>query len=84
MSSAIQKQLVQHGQARVRHKQPLAAAEVADALLRLQTVQALTGLGKTKVFELIKSGELDAVRLGNRCTRIRSGTLQAWLQAQGK
>jgi excisionase family DNA binding protein len=69
---------------RTREEQPLHAAQISDALLRLKTVQALTGLGKTSIYALIKSGELDAIRLGSRCTRIRAGTVQAWLQAQGK
>ena len=71
-------------QPRARNEQPLNAAEIRDALLNLRTVQALTGLGKTSIYERIKNGELKPVRLGARCTRFRASEVQAWLQAQGK
>lgn len=69
---------------KLRAAQPLHAAEIADALLKLQTVQALTGLGKTSIYERIKTGEFKPVRLGCRCTRFRAGDVQAWLQAQAR
>lgn len=65
-------------------EQPLNAFQIEDALLRLATVQAVTGLGKTSIYELIKVGELKPVKLGVRCTRFRAGDVQAWLQAQAK
>ena len=65
-------------------EQPLHAAQIADALLKLRTVQALTGLGKTTIYALIKAGELKPVRRGKRCTRFRAADVQAWLQAQGR
>jgi excisionase family DNA binding protein len=65
-------------------RQPLHAAEIADALLKLQTVVALTGLGKTSIYARIKAGEFKPVRLGARCTRFKASDVQAWLQAQGK
>jgi prophage regulatory protein len=64
--------------------QPLHALEVKDALLKLRTVQALTSLGKTSIYERIKTGEFKPVRLGRRCVRFRAGDVQAWLQAQGR
>jgi prophage regulatory protein len=69
---------------RSRSEQPLHAAQIHDALLKLPTVQALTGLGKTSIYELVKAGELRPVKLGARCTRFRAGDVQAWLQAQAK
>lgn len=69
---------------KLRSEQPLHAAQIADALLKLQTVQALTGLGKTSIYERIKTGEFKPVRLGARCTRFRAADIQAWLQAQGQ
>lgn len=65
-------------------EQPLEAAEISVALLKLRTVQALTGLGKTSIYERIKTGEFKPVRLGKRCTRFRAADIQAWLQAQGQ
>lgn len=69
---------------KTRAEQPLHAAQIADALLKLRTVQALTGLGKTSIYERIKTGEFKPVRLGKRCTRFRAADVQAWLQAQGQ
>jgi prophage regulatory protein len=71
-------------QRKPRSEQPLHAAQIADALLKLRTVQALTGLGKTSIYERIKTGEFKPVRLGARCTRFRAADIQAWLQAQGQ
>jgi predicted DNA-binding transcriptional regulator AlpA len=67
---------------KTRSDQPLHAAQIADALLKLRTVQALTGLGKTSIYERIKTGEFKPVKLGARATRFRAGDIQAWLQAQ--
>lgn len=70
--------------AKARQEQPLHAAQIADALLKLPTVQALTGLGKTSIYARIRTGEFKPVRLGKRCTRFRAADIQAWLQAQGQ
>lgn len=67
-----------------RTEQPLHAAQIHDALLKLQTVQALTGLGKTSIYERIKTGEFKPIKLGARATRFRASDVQAWLQAQGQ
>ena len=64
--------------------QPLHAAQIADALLKLATVQALTGLGKTTIYAKAATGELTPIRMGSRCTRWRAGQVQQFLQAQGK
>ena len=71
-------------QSKLAADQPLHVAEISAALLKLRTVQALTGLGKTTIYALIKAGELKPVRLGKRCTRFRASDVQAWLQAQGQ
>ena len=67
-----------------RNVQPLHAAENPDALLKLSTVLALTGLGKTSVYARAATGELTPIRMGKRCTRWRAGQVQQFLQAQGK
>jgi prophage regulatory protein len=65
--------------------QPLLAAQVADALLRLPTVQAITGLSKTTIYTLVARRDFpQPIRRGSRCTRWRSADVTAWLQAQGK
>lgn len=63
-------------------EQPLHVAEISAALLKLRTVQALTGLGKTSIYERIKSGEFKPVRLSRRCVRFRAADVLAWLKAQ--
>lgn len=50
-------------------------------LLTVQDVQTITQLGRTKVYELIRDGELPVLRIG-RSLRIRREVLEAWLFAQ--
>jgi len=64
--------------------QPLHAAQIADALLTLRTMQALSGLGRTSLYARIKARELSVVRIGARCTRVRASEAQRFLQALGK
>jgi len=49
--------------------------------LSLKDVQQLLGLGRTKAYELVTTGELPAVRIG-RCIRVNRRELDEWLQAQ--
>ena len=49
--------------------------------LSLKDVQQLLGIGKTKAYELVTTGELPAVRIG-RCIRVNRRELDEWLQAQ--
>jgi prophage regulatory protein len=68
---------------RAPSRQPLHAAQIADALLRLSTVLALTALSKTTVYGLIAKREFpQPIRRGKRCSRWRSADVTAWLQAQ--
>lgn len=64
--------------------QPLHAAHIADALLKLKTVQDLCGMGRTSLYARIKAGELAVVRIGKRCTRVRADEAQRFLRALGK
>jgi len=68
------------------HKeQPLSAADHPDAQLKVDTVCALTGLGKSTVFKLTKIGDFpQPIRRGLRCTRWRAGDLTQWLKAQAQ
>lgn len=69
--------------ARQRNPQPLQAAQLADALLKLTTVEALTGLSRSTIYARLARQEFpQPVRLGARCTRFRAGDVQAWLAAQ--
>jgi excisionase family DNA binding protein len=49
--------------------------------LSLKNVQQLLGIGRTKAYELITTGELPAVRIG-RCIRVSRRELDAWLRTQ--
>ena len=49
--------------------------------LALKDVQQLLGIGRTKTYELVATGELPAVRIG-RCIRVNRQELVEWLQAQ--
>jgi excisionase family DNA binding protein len=49
--------------------------------LSLKDVQQLLGIGRTKAYELVTTGELPAVRIG-RCIRVNRRELDEWLQAQ--
>jgi excisionase family DNA binding protein len=49
--------------------------------LSLKDVQQLLGLGRTKTYELVTTGELPAVRIG-RCIRVNRTELDEWLRTQ--
>lgn len=83
MSEPIQAQVFKGPKPRTRTQQPLHAAQVAEALLRLRTVEAITGLSRSTIYAKLKAREfVEPVRLGARCTRWRAGDVQAWLAAQ--
>ena len=47
----------------------------------MKDVQQLLGIGRTKAYELVSTGELPAVRIG-RLIRVNRGELDDWLRAQ--
>ena len=49
--------------------------------LSLKDVQRLLGIGKTKTYELVSTGELPAIRVG-RCIRVNRTELDEWLRTQ--
>ena len=49
--------------------------------LSLKDVQEMLGIGRTKAYELVTTGELPAVRIG-RCIRINRRELDEWLHRQ--
>ena len=65
--------------------QPLEAAALPDALLKIQTVAAITGLSPSTIFRKLAADPPqfpEPVRLGTRCTRWKSASVRAWLSAQ--
>lgn len=51
---------------------------MAEELLTIKDVQHVTQLSRTKVYELIRDGELPVVRIG-RSVRVRQVALDRWL-----
>ncbi len=67
-----------------RTPQSLQALQIADALLRIQTVVHATGLSTATIYRKVALGEFPTpVRLGRRCTRWKAADVRAWIQAQG-
>lgn len=65
--------------------QPIESASNPSALLRRQTVEALTGLGRSALYQRIAEGTFPApVRLSSRCARWNAGSVTAWLESVGK
>jgi prophage regulatory protein len=63
--------------------QPLEAASLPDALLKIQTVATVTALSASSIFRKTAAGEFpEPIRLGARCTRWRAADVRAWLAAQ--
>lgn len=66
--------------------QPLHAAQIADALLKMRTAAAVAGLSEATLYRKAASDPTfpKLIRMGQRCTRIRAGDLTAWLAAQAE
>ena len=47
----------------------------ADSLHSIRETCAMLRIGLTKAWDLIRQRELEAVRLGRRCTRIRKSSI---------
>ena len=64
--------------------QPLHAATIPDALLKMPTAAAVSGMSEATLYRKAASDPTfpRLVKLGKRCTRIRAGDLTAWLAAQ--
>ena len=57
-------------------------SEVADQLLKMKEVCQLTGLGETKVREMIDAGKFPrAKQVGPRAVRFRVSDVQAWIES---
>jgi len=56
-------------------------AVVEPLLLRASEAAVVLGIGRTKVFEMLASGELPAIRIG-RCLRVPKDRLERWIYEQ--
>jgi excisionase family DNA binding protein len=57
-------------------KDPQAPIQDVDSLHSVGEACATLKIGQTKCWELIGNGALEAVRLGNRCTRITKSSIK--------
>ncbi|MEY8874924.1 MAG: helix-turn-helix transcriptional regulator [Leptothrix sp. (in: b-proteobacteria)] len=71
------------GKPSIKTHQPIEAANIPGALLKAETVAAVTGLSVSTLYRLAAKGKLKRVRMGARCTRWRSDDVQAFLATQG-
>jgi len=67
-----------------RATQTIQALHIPEALLKIQTVVAVTGLSESTIYRKVAAGEFPApVKDGPRCTRWVAGKVQNWLRARG-
>ncbi len=64
--------------------QPINAASIPDALLKIPTAGVLAGMSEATLYRRAKDDPTfpKLIKLGARCTRIRAGDLTAWLAAK--
>lgn len=64
-------------------RQPIEAGTLPEALLKIDTVEAMTGLSTASIYRRLARGNFpQPVRLGRRCSRWPAATVRAWIQAQ--
>jgi len=63
--------------------QSLHAVQIADALLKIQTVIAVTGLSESSIRRKVAEGKFpQPIKDGTRCTRWVAGDVTHWLRAK--
>lgn len=64
--------------------QSLDAVKIEDALLKIQTVTAVTGLSESSIRRKVADGNFPKpIKDGTRCTRWVAGSVTDWLRAKG-
>lgn len=64
--------------------QPFHVLQIADALLKIQTVIGVTGLSESSIRRKVADGKFPLpVKDGTRCTRWVAGDVTNWLRAKG-
>lgn len=72
-----------HAKRQPERRQPIEAGTLPDALLKVQTVEAMTGLSRPSVYRLMAAGRFpQPVRFGRRCTRWPAAAVREWIQTQ--
>lgn len=65
-------------------RQTIAALHIPEALLKIQTVVAVTGMSESSIRRKIAEGKFPSpVKDGTRCTRWVAGKVSNWLKARG-
>lgn len=65
--------------------QPLHTIEIADALLKIQTVAAVTGLSESSIRRKVIVGTFPLpIKDGTRCTRWIAGEVTQWLKGRAR
>ena len=62
-----------------RPKPPLTKPQCEPITVRIPEAIRLTGIGRSKLYELIASGDIDVVKIGN-CTLIPMASLRALIE----
>lgn len=63
--------------------QSLHAVQIADALLKIQTVISVTGLSESSIRRKVADGKFPIpIKDGTRCTRWVAGDVTNWLRAK--
>lgn len=65
----------------VQRSEPLATSDDVPMLLTVKDVEAALQLGRTRTYELVRSGELPVIRIG-RAVRIPRDALRRWVETQ--
>ena len=67
-----------------QHRQTVAAAQIPEARLKIQTVIELTGLSESSIRRKVSAESFPApIKDGTRCTRWVASDVTAWLRARG-
>lgn len=63
--------------------QSLHVVEIADAMLKKETVIAVAGISESSIYRKVAAGTFPApIKDGARCTRWRAGDVTDWLRAK--
>jgi prophage regulatory protein len=69
-------------QNRIPHRQTVAAAQIPDARLKMQTVVEITGMSESTIRRKTAEGKFPApIKDGARCTRWVASSVMSWLRA---
>jgi prophage regulatory protein len=66
------------------HRQTVAAAQIPDARLKIQTVVELTGFSERTIWRHVAQKRFpEPIKNGTRCTRWVASDVTAWLRSRG-